>query len=199
MRSVGFECSAKIPETDHKRHGFSRARIEAQGDVEPSRLLGDCVDNDAPNPDGIGRLSDTARGVAKHGAPQSTSLVTEIHRQPGQDHDRDGIRHISSELTTDDRVCDSARGECVVADDAFVFTDYVGPGGATRLVRAGATSEPFVYCSFTRSKGVNLMVLCQRLRSRKRRVQSHGAGVRMVLSSRLFGRGGASNFAKNCR
>ena len=59
------ERRPKIAERGHQGHGFGRARIEAECDVESSRILWDRVDYDPPNPDGIGRLSDAPRRIAK--------------------------------------------------------------------------------------------------------------------------------------
>ena len=61
------------------------------------------MDNDSANPDGIGGMSHTMRRIAKQRAPQPTSLVTEIHGQPGQDGDGDRIRHVTPELAGDAR------------------------------------------------------------------------------------------------
>lgn len=196
-RSAGFKCSPKIPERDHKSHCFSRAGIEAERDVESPRLFRDSVDNDPPNPDDIGRLSDAPRRIAKHCPPQPASLVIAIHRQPGQDHDRDRIRHVSPELPRNAGLCDGAGGEGVIAGDVLAFTYCVSPGCATSLIRQCAAFKPVIQYRLARIEAVNLMIVSQRFGRRKRRAHSQGAGVCMLLSSRLFGCGGAFRRARN--
>jgi len=92
-----------------------------------------------------------------------------------------------------------AGGQGVIAGDALAFTDYVGPGGASHLIRTRAAPKPVVQGSFARSGTVEFMMFGQRLRCRERYAHSQGAGVCMLLSRRLFGRGGASRRVRNCR
>ena len=108
FRLAGLECGPKIPERDHESHRFSRTRIEAEPDVEFSRLLRKGVYNDPPNSDGIGRVCDAPGRIAKHGSSQPTSLVGPVYCQPSQDHDRNGIRHIPTEPPWNARLSDGA-------------------------------------------------------------------------------------------
>jgi len=59
----------KIPEGDYEHHGVSRGGIETEGDVKSSRFLRNSVDDDSPNPDGIGGLGYPAGCVAEHTPP----------------------------------------------------------------------------------------------------------------------------------
>ena len=106
------------------------------------------MDNDPPNPNGIGRLNDSPRRIAKHRPPQPMSLVAASHRQPGQDHDWDRIRHVPPELPRNACLCDGAGGEGVIADDVLAFSYYVSPGCTTSLIRLRAALKPVVQYKF---------------------------------------------------
>src|SRR6185503_20687008 len=74
-----FEGGANVLKRHHKSHRFGGTRIESQCDIEFSRIIGDSVHHDPPNPDGVGRLSGAIRRIAKHRASQATSLLTPIN------------------------------------------------------------------------------------------------------------------------
>jgi len=108
IASILLERSPKIAERDHESHCLGRAWIEAQRDVEPSCVLRDRVNNDAPDPDGIGCVNDALRRIAKQRSPQAAALVIAIHGQPRQNDDRDRIWHVPPESAWDAPQCNSA-------------------------------------------------------------------------------------------
>ena len=94
---------------------------------------------------------------------------------------------------------DGTGSKGVIGDYALPIADYIGAGSAGGLIRPCTTSEPVVQNRFTGIEAVNLMIVRQGLRCGKRLTHSHGGGVCMLLSSRLFGFGGASRRARNRR
>src|SRR6202035_3936095 len=123
--SPPFQRCAKIPKRHHQRHDFGRARIETECDIESSRLIGDSMNNDPPNPNSVSRLSDSPGRITKHRPSQTTPLPTAIHGQPRQYHHGDRTRHISPELPGNGCLCNSTGGEYIVTNDALAFTQYV--------------------------------------------------------------------------
>ena len=66
---AGSECSQKIPERNDQSHRLSGTRVEAEGDIEFSRLPGNGVDNDAADSNRIRRVYDSAARIAEQRAP----------------------------------------------------------------------------------------------------------------------------------
>jgi hypothetical protein len=149
---------AKILDRGHQGHGFGRAGIETECEVESSSLLGDSVDHDPSYPDGVGRLRDAPRGISKYGAAETVSLVGAVHRKAGEEDDWDGIRHVSPKPAWYGGLRYGARGQGVIARYALVFANHEGAGGTAGLVRTCAAPEPVIEGGFPRSETVEFMM-----------------------------------------
>jgi len=78
---------AKILDRGYQGHGFGRTGIKTEGAVESSRILGDSVDHDPTNADGVGRLRYATGGIAKQGAAETASPVGAVRCQAGKEDD----------------------------------------------------------------------------------------------------------------
>ena len=59
---------ANVGQRHHQRHRLAGARIEAKRQIEILRLLRYGVNDNAANPDRIGRMRHAARGIPEQGA-----------------------------------------------------------------------------------------------------------------------------------
>jgi hypothetical protein len=98
--------------------------------------IGDRVDDNAADADGVGGIGHPPRGVAEQGAADALAVPGPVHGEASQYGDRDGIRHIPSEPPGGGVHGDGARSESVVGNDTFVMRDNVGSAGAADLVGA---------------------------------------------------------------
>ena len=67
-----------------------------------------------------------------------------VDRQPAQQNDRNGLRHVTANLAARARVHQDSGREAVIADDPAPDAHHEGTRSATRLVTARAALEPIV-------------------------------------------------------
>src|SRR5207247_5087890 len=115
-------------------HWIQRGRIEAERDIKPARVLGNCMDHHSSNSDRVGRMSYPARRISKHRPAQSATLLRSIDGEPAQHRDRNGIRHVPAKLTCNGSLRDRSRGEGVIAHDPPAVPDNTSTGRPSNLV-----------------------------------------------------------------
>jgi len=113
-------------------------------------------------------MRDAEGRISKERPSQALVLVASIDGEPRQNHDRNRIAQVPSELPRNRSESDCARGERVVADDGLAITSYIGSRGAACLVGASAASEPVVQDRLARIEAVDLVNLGQGLRRPER-------------------------------
>ncbi len=144
--------------------------------------------------------------VLEQGGAQVQSLRPAIDREPGENHDRNRIRHVASHAARCEMVRDGAgRNGVVTVDAAALVGDDEGAACTASLVGQCPALEPVIEHGLAALKVVQSMCSHQGLRQAELQAQPfadflpQGALTAMRRSSPGLRMGGASSSLVNCR
>ena len=125
-----------------KNQRIKGRRREPPPSVKGRGLFTEGMDEHGANSRDVRCLERPQQGVAQHARADALPRIPPVHRQSGQDHDGNGLRHVAFNGACHKAALDAADGQGVVADDRVAETDHIGAGCAGALVFQCPMSQP---------------------------------------------------------
>lgn len=125
-----------------KNERIKGRRREPPPPIKGRGLFTEGMDEHDANSRDVRRLERPQQGVAQHARADALTRIPPVHRQAGQDHDGNGLRHVAFDGACHKAALDAADGQGVVADDRVAKTDHIGAGCAGALVFHCPMSQP---------------------------------------------------------
>ena len=108
-----------------------------------SRIV-DCMNQDGPDANNIGRLLDSLKRIKKKSFSESSALFPCIHGKTSQQHNPDGmVRETFGDSVRALVLVDRSRRESVITHHTIFPERNVSPCGVGLLIRPGKFPQPF--------------------------------------------------------
>src|SRR5215469_14396218 len=105
-----------------------------------------------PNSGNFGGLQRSQNCIPQQGGPYTATLKHYIHSEASNDHDRDGVGHVSSDTTGSLRVTHCTRCKGGVSDNLPSSADHICARGTTLFIGKRTPPQPLIQRRFTALK-----------------------------------------------
>jgi hypothetical protein len=97
------------------------------------------------------------QGITQHARADVLSCITPINRQAGENHDRNGLRHVALNSAGRELVFKTPNGERIVPDNLIACADDIGTGCAGGFIFYRPLAQPVIQRRFSAEKIGNIV------------------------------------------
>ena len=122
------------------------------------------VDQHGPYTCDVCGLFRTQNRVPQQCAAHTLPLDRRIHGKAGQQHDRNGIRHIATNFARHEHMADAPHRQRVITDYIISTRDYIGAAGPTGFIFTRASLQPIIKNHLAATERLQIVLLFQMAR-----------------------------------
>lgn len=119
------------------------------------------VDQHGPYTCDVCCLFRTQNRVPQQWAAHTLPLDRRIHGKAGQQHDRNGIRHIATNFVRHEHMADAPHRQRVITDYIISTRDYIGAAGPTGFIFTRASLQPIIKNHLAATERLQIVLLFQ--------------------------------------